>query len=54
MALYYDCIFGDIIGNSVEFVTSRQSPRYIKSHLPVDLLPAQLDKVKPKVRKLKK
>lgn len=51
MAIYYDSIFGDLIGNSVEYVDNQKSPRFIKSHLPVDLLPFQLDEVKPKVSK---
>jgi hypothetical protein len=39
---------GDL-GNSVELVENMQSPRYIKSHLTWDLLPAALNTVKPKV-----
>ncbi|CAH0554474.1 unnamed protein product [Brassicogethes aeneus] len=35
--------------DTVEFVDKMKSPRFIKSHLPLDLLPTQLDKVKPKI-----
>ncbi|XP_033609943.1 luciferin sulfotransferase isoform X2 [Cryptotermes secundus] len=37
------------LGNSVELVENMQSPRYIKSHLTWELLPAALSTVKPKV-----
>jgi hypothetical protein len=40
------------LGNSVELVESMQSPRYIKSHLTWELLPAALNTVKPKVQVL--
>nr|CAD7206139.1 unnamed protein product [Timema douglasi] len=39
----------DELGNSVDLVESMPSPRYIKSHLPLELLPAQLDVVRPKL-----
>nr|CAD7605823.1 unnamed protein product [Timema genevievae] len=39
----------DELGNSVDLVESMASPRYIKSHLPLELLPAQLDVVRPKM-----
>ncbi|CAH0554475.1 unnamed protein product [Brassicogethes aeneus] len=35
--------------NAIDFVENMPSPRFIKSHLPLQLLPYQLDKVKPKV-----
>jgi hypothetical protein len=37
------------LGNSVELVEGMQSPRFIKSHLNWELLPAALNTVKPKV-----
>ncbi|XP_055683255.1 luciferin sulfotransferase-like [Lutzomyia longipalpis] len=37
------------IGNSVSCVDSLPSPRFIKTHLPWQLLPNQLDTVKPKI-----
>jgi len=37
------------IGNSVQQVSNLPSPRFIKSHLPLQLLPQQLDTVKPKI-----
>ncbi|XP_069679254.1 luciferin sulfotransferase-like isoform X2 [Periplaneta americana] len=36
-------------GNSVDIVDDMKSPRCIKSHLPLDLLPEQLWTVKPKI-----
>lgn len=39
----------DELGNSVELVEGMQSPRFIKSHLNWELLPAALNTVKPKV-----
>jgi len=39
----------DELGNSVEQVENMPSPRFIKTHLPVPLLPEQLDNVKPKI-----
>jgi len=39
----------DELGNSVEMVEGMQSPRFIKSHLNWELLPAALNTVKPKV-----
>jgi hypothetical protein len=38
--------------NSIDMVESMQSPRFIKSHLIWELLPAALDTVKPKVQVL--
>jgi hypothetical protein len=43
----------DELGNSVELVEEMQSPRFIKSHLNWELLPAALNTVKPKVRELR-
>jgi hypothetical protein len=40
------------LGNSVDLVENMQSPRYIKSHLTWELLPAALNTVKPKVQDL--
>lgn len=37
------------MGDSVENVTKMKRPRYIKSHLPLDLLPQQIHQKKPKV-----
>ncbi|XP_065214235.1 sulfotransferase 1B1-like [Planococcus citri] len=37
------------LGNSVEQVENTPSPRCIKTHLPWDLLPKELDQVKPKI-----
>lgn len=37
------------LGESVETVEKLPSPRYIKTHLPLDLLPKQLLEKKPKV-----
>jgi len=42
----------DGLGNSVELVEGMQSPRFIKSHLNWELLPAALNTVKPKVREI--
>lgn len=39
----------DQLGNSVEQVENMPSPRFIKTHLPVPLLPEQLKQVKPKI-----
>lgn len=51
MAEYFsgESLLSKSIGDSVDYVAGLPSPRYIKSHLPLDLLPTQLDKVKPKV-----
>jgi hypothetical protein len=43
----------DELGNSVELVEAMQSPRFIKSHLNWELLPAALNTVKPKVREIR-
>ncbi|XP_063706115.1 luciferin sulfotransferase-like [Culicoides brevitarsis] len=37
------------MGNSVDAVAKRASPRFIKSHLPLHLLPTQLQQVEPKI-----
>jgi Sulfotransferase domain len=37
------------LGNSVTHVERMSSPRYIKTHLPEQLLPTSLDHVKPKI-----
>jgi hypothetical protein len=39
-----------LIGETVDLVEKMRSPRYIKSYLPKELLPKQLETVKPKVR----
>jgi len=39
----------DELGNSVDQVENMASPRFIKTHLPVPLLPGQLKEVKPKI-----
>ncbi|XP_050437128.1 luciferin sulfotransferase [Adelges cooleyi] len=39
----------DQLGNSVEQVENMPSPRFIKTHLPSQLLPEQLNAVKPKI-----
>ncbi|KAF4533132.1 hypothetical protein B566_EDAN007943 [Ephemera danica] len=39
----------DLIGETVSKVESMPSPRFIKSHLPRELLPRQLEIVKPKI-----
>ncbi|KAF2883128.1 hypothetical protein ILUMI_23045 [Ignelater luminosus] len=36
-------------GNSVERARNHPSPRFIKSHLPLTLLPSELNEVKPKI-----
>lgn len=38
------------MGNSVDLVEMLPSPRFIKTHLPCELLPKQMDIVLPKVR----
>lgn len=38
------------LGNSVDLVEMMPSPRFIKSHLPWELLPRDLEVVQPKVR----
>ncbi|XP_066581898.1 luciferin sulfotransferase [Prorops nasuta] len=37
------------LGNSVENVENTSSPRYIKTHLPFDLLPKEIHQKKPKI-----
>lgn len=39
------------LGDSVSLVEQLPSPRFIKTHLPLELLPTQIHTVKPKVRK---
>lgn len=46
-------ILSKSIGNSVEFVDNLPSPRFIKTHLPLELLPKEMDIVKPKVSQFK-
>ncbi|KAG5866098.1 hypothetical protein JTB14_015931 [Gonioctena quinquepunctata] len=41
--------FKNLFTNSVEYVNNLPSPRFIKSHLPYQLLPAEMQKVKPKM-----
>ncbi|KAJ1531903.1 hypothetical protein ONE63_000547 [Megalurothrips usitatus] len=41
--------FAKELGDTVEMVENMASPRYIKSHLPWDLLPEQMSVVKPRV-----
>ncbi|RZB73451.1 amine sulfotransferase [Asbolus verrucosus] len=45
----YHQSFGHLVENSVDYVNNLPSPRFIKSHLPLGLLPAELDKIKPKI-----
>lgn len=42
-------VFAKELGDTVEMVENMASPRYIKSHLPWDLLPEQMAIVKPRV-----
>lgn len=46
----YTDTFKNFFENSVDYVSNLPSPRYIKSHLPIQFVPTQLDKVKPKVK----
>jgi hypothetical protein len=39
------------LGDTIEIIINMPRPRYIKSHLPWDLLPKQLHEKKPKVKK---
>lgn len=48
----FDDTFLLSIQNSVQLVNDMPSPRCIKSHLPLQLLPEQFDIVKPKVYKI--
>lgn len=45
----YEEALGELVENSIDFVKNLPSPRYIKSHIPLELLPVELDKVKPKI-----
>lgn len=45
--------FADLFTSSVDYVNKLPSPRFIKSHLPFQLLPTEIDKVKPKVSLLR-
>lgn len=47
--ILYQKTLGHLVENSVEYVNNLPSPRFIKSHLPLPLLPSQLDKIKPKI-----
>lgn len=47
--ILYQKTLGHLVENSVEYVNNLPSPRCVKSHLPLSLLPAQLDKIKPKI-----
>lgn len=44
--------FSHLFSNSVDYVKNLQSPRFIKSHLPFQLLPKEINKVKPKVKNI--
>nr|XP_023014300.1 sulfotransferase family cytosolic 1B member 1-like [Leptinotarsa decemlineata] len=45
----YTDLFKDLFTNSVEYVNNLPSPRFIKTHLPYQLLPTEMQKVKPKM-----
>nr|CAI5870017.1 unnamed protein product [Callosobruchus analis] len=45
----FTSLFGDNFTNSVDYVESMPSPRSIKTHLPFQLLPIEIDRVKPKI-----
>ncbi|CAH1105251.1 unnamed protein product [Psylliodes chrysocephalus] len=50
VALYeYADQFKNLFTNSVDFVNQLPSPRYVKSHLPFQLLPTEMQQVKPKI-----
>jgi len=53
-ALFNDDSTGvsNLIGETVDIVERMPSPRFIRSYLPKELLPTQLESVKPKVRKI--
>lgn len=38
------------LGNSVENVEKSPRPRYVKTHLPWELLPREMNEKKPKVK----
>lgn len=38
------------LGDSVEMIDKMPSPRFIKTHLPLELLPQQIETIQPKVR----
>ncbi|GJQ69021.1 hypothetical protein Trydic_g6193 [Trypoxylus dichotomus] len=49
-SLYNDKIFDKIYGcSSVQYVKNMRSPRTIRSHLPLHLLPVQLKTIRPKI-----
>ncbi|KAI4457668.1 sulfotransferase sult [Holotrichia oblita] len=49
-SLYKDEIFDKIYGcSSIQYVKSLRSPRTIRSHLPLHLLPTQLKTIRPKI-----
>ncbi|KAL1138356.1 hypothetical protein AAG570_008420 [Ranatra chinensis] len=47
--LDYSCVGGNLPINTLELVEQMPSPRYIKSHLPLELLPKELAIKKPKI-----
>lgn len=52
--IWFRFMYRSSIGNSVQQVGNLRSPRYIKSHLPMQLLPRKLTTVKPKVHEIDK
>lgn len=49
ISFFFPFVHRSAIGNSVQLVSGLPSPRFLKSHLPYQLLPEQMDQVKPKV-----
>lgn len=45
----FDLIYENVEKNIIEYTNNMPSPRYLKTHLPVGLLPKQLWTVKPKI-----